>query len=534
MSAFTTKLRIPFAALAARRGKRGNRSRIRGLPELAERVREICRLEGLTEGEAARLVASSDPGLPVARIERALAQVFAHECPDDPAATTALATELEERFGESLDADSLAGPGARLGSLLAHAFGGVLGVSCLYLVVGGLLEGESERFPALPGAGLLLFFVGALAFLGLFEALHTSVTQLRLADLRGLADTFPRALALHRRFRDDAGISRVLAGRQIVVVITVFIVAGLSSFPHMTNLPFTEVAVPGFLEPVLKLGIPGALVVLWIAQLAPQFYATRHPVALMNTRAAGWALDLAFALESIGLAEPSHWITRTDGAEKRIPTSPALHWEQAAEDVDGDGLVSVVRRWSCDTAGARLQAVSTMAVRQSGHPVIADSNLTLPAPASSLSISADIAAADGTPRQPAPTEYSEEDLPTGDRRLHKPIAPAIGGFAVGDRARITVDAEYADEVHRDVVHVGRPARFLLWRLALDEQPLRIPAARLCIYRVGDGLADLSAMGEEMRLEPLREGEGDLPVISYALAFPPPNTLFVFEWEARWR
>jgi hypothetical protein len=530
VNALTAKLRLPFAPW---RSERSGGSQIRGLPELVERVREICRFEGLTEGEAAELVASPGADLSKTRIERALGQIFAGECPDDVAATTALAHELEERFGEPLRAEDLAGLWMRIGSRLARAFGVVLGVSCLYLVLGGLLEGESERFPALPGPGSLLFFVAALAFLGLFEALHTSVTQLRLADLRGLGESHPRALALHRRFRDDVGISRVLAGRQIVVVITVFLVAGLSSFPHMTTFPFTDVAVPGLLEPVLKLGIPGALVVLWIAQLAPQFYATRHPVALMDTRAAGWALDLAFALESIGVSDPSHWFTKTDDSEERIPTSPALHWERAAEDVDGDGLVSIVRRWDCDHAGARLQAASTTSVRQAGHPVVADSNLTLPGVPSSLSISADIFGSGGSPKRLAPTEYHEEDLPTGDRCLHKAVAPAVGGFAVGDRARVTVDAEYVSEIRRDVVHIVRPARFLMWRLVLSEQPARMAAARLCVYRVGDGLADLAAMGEEVRLEPTGK-EGDLPVISYALAFPPPNTIFVFEWEVLWR
>ncbi|HKB51173.1 MAG TPA: hypothetical protein VKC63_07065 [Solirubrobacterales bacterium] len=538
MSAISSRLRLPFGALSLRRGA-PSWSRVRGLPELANRILSLYRREGIAEEEAAILASSSAVGADPSRIQGTLAQIFAGECPDDAGATVALAHELEERFGERLHADRLASLASRLLSVFARVFGAILGVSCFYLVLGGLLEGESERFAALPGPTALLLFAFSLAFLGLFEALHTSVTQLRLADLRGLADTHPRACALHRRFRDEEGISRFLAGRQIVVVITVFILAGLSSFPGMEYLPFTETAVPSLLRPVLELGIPGAMVVLWVAQLAPQFYATRRAVALMNTRPAAWALDIAFALEAMGVAGPSRWFSAGDRASDHIPVSPALQWEQDAEEVDGDGLLGVIRRWDYGEDGARLRSVSTTAIRREGHPVVTDSSPVLPGAPSSLSISADIAAADGMARRAAPTGYEEEPLATGDRRLHKPIAPAVGSFAAGDRVQVAIDAEYAAPTGRDAVHVERRARFLLWRLVLTEMPLHIGTVRLRAFRIGDGLGDLAAIGEEVRLEPDEvepdEAEGIRPpTFSYALAFPPPNTLFVFDWEVVWR
>lgn len=530
MSTFASRIIGPITGLVAR--ERGtSRFGVRGMPELAEAMVGLYRREGIGERDAFTLATASGSSLDPARTQRVLAELFAGELPVDVKGTVALAHDLEQRFDLTLPTDGLAGPIARAGWILARGIGVVLGVSCLYLVLGGLLQGESERFAGISGPVALLLFGVSLAFLGLFEAMHTSVTQLRLADLRGLADTYPRTLVAHRRFRDDVGISRVLAGRQIVVVVTVFVVAGLSSFPHMETLPFTDVAIPAALSPAIEIGLPGALVVLWVAQLMPQYYATRNAVAMMNTRIAAWALDLAFALDAIGIADPSRWLLSSAHTHERIPISPALQWEQSAAEVEGDGLLSVKYNWQCRRDGANLEAVSTTAVRREGHPLIDDSSLTLPSGSSALSISSDIAAADGATRICAPTDYAEDPLPGGQVRLHKPVAPAVGSFAFGDRVQVAVDAEYARPLERDSILVERPTRFLIWRLSLENSALRVSDVTVRTHRV-EGADDLTPTGEELRLSP--DSDSSETSFSFAVAFPPPNTLFVFEWEVTWR
>jgi hypothetical protein len=53
------------------------------------------------------------------------------------------------------------------------------------------------------------------------------------------------------------------------------------------------------------------------------------------------------------------------------------------------------------------------------------------------------------------------------------------------------------------------------------------------YRVGsDGLAT-DGPTVDVLLEPDDDRDGNVGVV-YSLAFPPPNTLYVFEWEASWR
>lgn len=505
--------------------------RVDGLEDLCSEIRAICLRESLSADEVVELVRGVSSAPVPAETAVAAEQILAGGLPTDHRAVVTLAERLEERFGEYLDTHRISGPLRRAGRRLALAFSTVLGVGCLYIVVGGLLEGQSERFASLPGPLALAIFVMALAFLGLFEALHTSGTQLRLADLRGLVRELPRACELNRRLQDDNGMERFLAGRQIVVVITVFFVAGLSSFPSMTTLPFLGLPLPGFLDPAIEWGIPGALVVLWTAQLAPQFYATRNALKLMNTRAAGWALDLAFFLEAVGLAQPSRWIPRR-GTSSRIPLSPALRWDQDTEERDGDGLISVNRRWRCGPTDASVRVASATSVRRSGHAAVADSSLVLPVAPSSLQLGAEIKTPSGGSRAVAPTDYKEEPLPTGDRRFRKVIAPAIGAFTAGECAQALLEAGYEFPIERDAVLVERPARFLLWRLALSEQPLHFADVRLRLYRTGEGLADLTSVGEDIHLYPV-EGSDGLPVVAYSHPFPPVNTLFVFEWEVTW-
>jgi len=508
-----------------------NWRRIDGFEKLCGQIVALCARESLSADEVIELV-RDDPAVTVTGdMKRAIEQMLAGGLPDDPVTVVVAAECLEARLGERLDTDRLSGPLRRLGRRAVLVFSGFLGLGCLYIVVGGLLEGQSERFGSLPGPVALLMFGLALAFLGLFEALHTSGTQLRLADLRGLAAELPRAYRLNRRLRDDEGMERFLAGRQIVVVITVFFVAGLSSFPSMSTLPFVDMPVPSLLDPIVELGIPGALVVLWTAQLAPQFYATRNALRLMNTRAATWALDLAFFLERIGLAQPSRWIPRR-GSSSRIPLSPALRWDQDADELDGDGLISVNRRWRCGSDRAHARIASATSVRRAGHAAVSDSNLVLPAAPSSLRLVAEIKTPTGVSRPVAPTDYSEESLPSGDRRFRKVIAPAIGPFAEGECAQTLLEADYTNPIGRDSVPVERPARFLLWRLALSEQPLHFQHVRLRIYRMGDRFGDLTRIGDEIHLVPI-EGSDGLPVVTYSHPFPPANALFVFDWEVTW-
>ncbi len=127
-----------------------------------------------------------------------------------------------------------------------------------------------------------------------------------------------------------------------------------------------------------------------------------------------------------------------------------------------------------------------------------------------------------------PSKHREEALPTGDRRFHKPLLSAVGCFRTGDTLHVTMDADYASDPARDLVHIDRPVRYVLFRVVPEHRPAVMGPATLRTYSVGDGLGDLTESRAAIRIEP-RLGDG-LPVLEHLIEFPPPDTLYVLEWQ----
>jgi hypothetical protein len=441
-------------------------------------------------------------------------------------ATNALA-RLEDVLGTQIGSGSLKGRWNFVGRRAADLLGLFLGPFCGYLVIGGLVEGDSLLLGKSAGPLGLFVFLGLLALLGLYEALHTSATQLKLADLGAIAEQYPRAARLHRRFRTDEGLSRFLAGRQMVVIVTVFFCSPLSSFPSLEHWPLTTAPLPGVVHVLLIVGMPGALFVYWFGQLVPQFLATRHAVGLTNSRIVALAFNGAFALESLGLARPGVWIAALDRRSSTpIPSSAAVRWQQTAQELDGYGVVGIVRDWRIGADGARLQASTNVRMYKCAQS-ITDASMLVPGAPNELVLKA--TAKRGPEALPLQaTGHREELLPSGERRFHKPLLPAIGSFLERDSIRIAMAANYHGEVGQDLVVVDKPARFVLFRVCTDYLPAAAPPARLRSYRIGDGLADLHEL-EELLIEPVLEPDGRLR-ISAVIQFPAPGTLYVLDWE----
>jgi hypothetical protein len=441
-------------------------------------------------------------------------------------ATNAL-VRLEDALGASIGSGTLKGRWNYVGQRLAGVVGLFIGPFCGYLVVGGLIEGDSLLLGKAAGPLGLLLFLALLAVLGLYEALHTSATQLKLADLGAVAEQYPRAARLHRCFRTDKGLSRFLAGRQMVVIVTVFFCSPLASFPSLEHWPLTTAPLPGVVHALLTVGMPGALFVYWFGQLVPQFLATRHAVRLTNSRIVALAFKGAFGLEALGLALPAIWIAALDRRSSTpIPSSAAVRWQQTAHELDGYGVVGVVRDWRIGADGARLQASTSMRVYKRAQ-AITDASMLVPGAPSELLLKA--TAKRGSEALPLQgTGHREELLPSGERRFHKPLVPAIGSFLERDSIRVAMAANYHGVVGQDLVVIDKPARFVLFRVSTDYLPAVAPPARLRSYRIGDGLADLDEL-EELLIEPVTEPEGQLS-ISAVIQFPAPGTLYILDWE----
>lgn len=457
----------------------------------------------------------------------ALRALLRGEQPTGRRATARAIARLEDVLGVDLGAEALRGRFNWFGRGLADFVGLIAGPFCGYLIVAGLIEGDSLLLGNSIGPFGLVLFLGLLAVLGLYEALHTSATQLKLADLGGIAGRYPRAARLHRRFRTDEGLSRFLAGRQMVVIVTVFFCSPLASFPHLQHWPLTTIELPGLVRALVTVGMPGALFVYWFGQLVPQFLATRHAVKLTNAAVVELAFKGAFALEALGLARPGKWLAALDRRRSEpIPSSGSLRWEQSARELDGFGVVGVVRDWTVGDGGSELRATTNVRIYQR-EPTLTDGSMLVPGAPCELLLRADAQRGAET-LSLQPTEHREEILASGDRRFHKPVLPVVGSFLAGDEIRVSMSASYAGMIGRDLVVVDRPARFVLFRVRTEFLPESVPAAVLRSYRVGDGLADLALTGEVL-IEPTVTEAGEL-TISALVAFPPSDTLHVLDWE----
>ena len=435
---------------------------------------------------------------------------------------------LEDILGVDLGAARLTSQSVRVGHRLADALGAVALVFAVYVVIGGLAEGDSlllGKSAAPVGLGLLLVMVGVL---GLFEALHTSATMLKIADLGAVAARHPRAAALHRTFHSDSGLARFLAGRQMVVILTVFICSPLTSFPHLTHWPFISLALPAFIKPIIAVGLPGALFVLWFGQLVPQFLASRHAVSLTDTRIVTLAFRAAYVLESLGLARPGFWMAAWDKATQTLPGSPARRWREAAEEIVGYGTTVITREWIVRSAGSELHASSSNRVFRPGIDTVTDGTLLAPAGASQIALAA-TAARGERPLSLRSTSHREERLPNGDVRFYKAVSGALGSYHPGDVLRVALEADYRADPGRDVVYIGRQARLVLLRIEVDHIPHAITAARLRTYAIGDDLADSTEVGVPLTLEPVITDEGCV-VIEHVVHFPAPGTLLTLDWE----
>jgi hypothetical protein len=405
-----------------------------------------------------------------------------------------------------------------------------------YLVVGNLLTGQSSLIHF--GLAALVVFVCLLIFLGAVEALHISVTTLRLKDLYESREQFPRTFALHQIFRSELGTRRFLAGRQFMVITTVFFIAQLTSFPNAHRWPGTSVMIPQSLSPVLftlflRYGIAGAILVLWIAQLAPQFVANRCPQGLMNLPPITWLFKVALGIESLGLTRPGEWLSSWAPEESRIPISPEERYRQAVEQVEGWGTLGLRKCWTISSGGARVDYSSATVVNKSDVSQVADSGLLLSLESvSDLDRSWSLQSIDGSsPIGDLAIQQDEEQSLFGWwRHWNVTLIPQIGRFQPGQLvcAAATVNGVSTGE---DGFLISRPTKFLFFRMKITELPTHLGNPHVAIFRSENVL---DSDGEE--LKPVDEFDLDIIQdgsdyhIQYTVLYPDVGTYHHIRWD----
>lgn len=190
-------------------------------------------------------------------------------------------------------------------------------VATVYIVLFGILSGDSS-LTIVFGSPIWLTFLLLLLTLLLLSSLEGSqIAIVSLSDrdhdqLVAVRSDYPTAYSVMRLICSKLRSQQYLAGRQFFVILTVFVIAQITSFPSMEFLPFTDYPVaqlPDWITLIcFKFGFLGAMLVLWTAQLIPQYFANRHPDMFLNFPGNFLVVRLCLLIESIGPTKPANWI----------------------------------------------------------------------------------------------------------------------------------------------------------------------------------------------------------------------------------
>ncbi|MBJ7325043.1 MAG: hypothetical protein JHC70_22230 [Rhodococcus sp.] len=373
-----------------------------------------------------------------------------------------------------LDNDSL-----RMGRWIRDGFAGGVFAGSAWLVLGGVLTGQNELAQHTSILFTLSLLVICLTVLALLEAAHIGAVALSAADISQLRSTHPRVFKLHRHIATKARLEHFLAGRQCGVVIIVFGIAEVTRTAGMTTVPGLGIPIPAWFDIALQIGVPGALMVLVLGQVAPQLIAARAPAAMLNT----WPMSAAFTatryISKAGLATPAVWLMSGLQLQERIPSAAKQRFTDETVDVTGLGVDTVAHTTTIDGDRASLLSTASTIFTQDGSTSYTATIASTPtAPYSFGRLAHMYRGGDSLP-----VVLSGDDKrshPDGGMVFTETLSPRVGVFEAGDLLHTSFQAELKGLVTRDIIVVSAPTRRVVSRVVLKAPPGPTPPARLSI------------------------------------------------------
>ena len=204
--------------------------------------------------------------------------------------------------------------------LVKHASIMALLVFTLYAVVSNIALGQMT-FAIHPVAAYLVLGITLLLLFNV-EGLEIAVTALYGVTLdEKMRRRFHTAAAIHKLTSDPAILKNFLIGRQVFVILLVFVLAGLTSSDQQ-YLPYTQLRLPDLVTLVIfKLGFLGALVTFWFGQISGKILASQQPIRFLNFPLQIVIVKLAILVASTGLSYPVEKLLRT-GALSSVTIAP--------------------------------------------------------------------------------------------------------------------------------------------------------------------------------------------------------------------
>lgn len=420
---------------------------------------------------------------------------------------------------------NLAGVPTRILNGLRNLLSGVVFVGCVWLVVGGILTGATGMAQHEPPVATLIVLVVSLAGLALLEAAHLGAVALSNANVSEMRDAYPRLVRMHPLIATKDRLEHYLAGRQTGVVLVVFAVAEVTRTAGLRTLPWTDVALPWFLEIPLSMGMPGALMVLVVGQVAPQLLTARRPAAMMNTLPMYLAFTATVHVGQLGLATPAKWLVAWSTAVERIGSAAAVRHTATTRDVTGYGTDVIRRKTVVGAGGSRSTTVVSTAFYKGGmtmHPVDIAST---PVPPRATDLRTRLRRSGGG-SEPI-TVISGTTTTVDDRGAHlfsETFAPRLGVFQEGDVLRTSFVAEYAAALEEDLVVVTTPTRLVVVHVVLEHPTTPMPPAVLTLREPG------AVSGPLVRtlMPSMDEADGSIEFLA-ALRYPTVGSRIQLSW-----
>ncbi|BAH56188.1 hypothetical protein [Rhodococcus opacus] len=388
--------------------------------------------------------------------------------------------ELDLGTFESID---LISPVTRLVRHVRDVAAGALFAFCLYLVLGAVLTGQN----AMANHTSTAFVLGALAvclgLLALLEAAHIAAVALSTADVSQLRESHSRVFKLHPFVATSERLEHYLAGRQAGVVLVVFGIAEVTRTAGMTSLPFTSIGIPHTAEILLGIGVPGALIVLCIGQVAPQLVAARKPAGMMNTLPMAGAFTVTRWIANLGLATPSKWLMAGFPGTERIATAPRQRYLSDSLDAEGFGVESIAHQVIVGAQGSIARSLTTTVFTQAGRTTHGTTvAVTTRMPRTTASITQLRRGAEALPV----VVTGDDSHRTSDSEGYiftETHAPRIGTFEANDVLHTAFKATFDDALTTDRVVISAPTRLAIIRVVLEHPSAPLPPARLSITHV---------------------------------------------------
>lgn len=485
----------------------------------AETIRAACEQHGLDQARLTALLGRTP------ELRSAIGFIYGARSVVPQAAVMRLLVREAQKvldLAEPLQVE-LAHPARRIAHVVRAVFAAAILLLSGWIVIGSIVVGENEFAQATTPGIAILGLCAALFVLALLEAAHIGAVALSTADVSTLAQTHPRVVVLHRHIDTKAKLEQYLAARQVGVVLVVFLVSELTRTANLTTLPGTQLEFPSALDVLLRIGVPGALIVLVLGQVTPQIVTARRPAAMMNLFPMAAAFHFTRFIGMLGLARPASWLVAWASKTERIPTAPRERYIANSQDVDGYGVVAINRDVVVTASGTRSETVTAIAFAEHAPSHLALNVAASPTAPSKLKVEAHLLTRD------EPLEVTEitelKLLSLGGSLFGSVIYPRAGAFTDSDVLVVQTALEVSDCAAEDFVSIDLPTKLVTLRVLLEHPPVPLPSIAFEAVRTTDGEITLLE-----RLPVTTRVDGSVEAIATAY-YPDPGTTLRLRWGA---